>query len=123
MDNFLLISIVEAIYVVYMLNYFKTKVNFAHPATYFENRLLYHPIGRSNKPVSNICSLGNWGAFAIAAYVLLRAIVGRKSGVFKIMNKLVVLLVFILSLLNFNAVIYLLPYFCVEYLVITNKIK
>lgn len=123
MDNYLAISLFEAIYVVYMLNFFKTRYNLAHPATYFENKMLYHPIGRSSEPVSNICQLGNWGAYAIATYVLTRAFVGRKMPLFKILNKLVVFVVFILSLLNFNAVVYLLPYFAIEYLVITNKLK
>ena len=85
--------------------------------------MLYHPVGRSTEPVSNICQLGNWGAYAIAFYILLRVLVGRKNPVFKILNKLVVFMVFILSLLNFNAVVYLLPYFAIEYLVITNKLK
>jgi hypothetical protein len=123
MDNYLVVSLFEAIYVVYMLNFFKTRYNLAHPGTYFENKLLYHPVGKSTEPVSNICQLGNWGSYAIAFYILLRVLVGRKNPVFKILNKLVVFMVFILSLLNFNAVVYLLPYFAIEYLVITNKLK
>jgi hypothetical protein len=123
MDNYLLVSLFEAIYVVYMLNFFKTRYNLAHPATYFENKLLYHPVGRSQEPVSNICQLGHSGAYAIAFYVLLRALFGRRMPVFKILNKLVVFVVFILSLLNFNALVYLLPYFAIEYLVISNKLK
>ena len=123
MDTFFFVSVVEAIYVIYMLNYFKTRYSLAHPLSYFENKLLYHPIGRSEEPVSNICQLGNWGAYAIALYILVRAFIGRKSSMFKILNKLVVFLVFVVSLLNFNAVIYLLPYFAIEYLVISNKLN
>ena len=106
-----------------MLNFFKTRYNLAHPASYFENKLIYHPIGRSNDPISPICQLGNWGAYFIAFFILIRAFYGRKTPIFKILNKLVVFVVFVLSLLNFNALVYLLPYFTIEYLVITNKLK
>jgi len=122
MNTFFFVSIIEAIYVIYILNYFKTRYSLAHPLSYFENKLLYHPIGRSDEPVSNICQLGNWGAYAIALYIIARVFIG-KSSVFKILNKLVVFLVFVVSLLNFNAVIYLLPYFAIEYLVISNKLN
>ena len=55
-----------------MLNYFKTKYSLAHPLTYFENKLLYHPIGVSDKPVSNVCPLGNYLSFFLAMFVLIR---------------------------------------------------
>ena len=42
--NLLLISFIEAIYVIYMLNYFKTKYSIAHPFTYFNNKYLFHPL-------------------------------------------------------------------------------
>ena len=115
-----LVSIIEAVYVIYILNFYKTKYSFAHPLTYFENKILYHPIGKSSEPISNICKLGNIGAFFIAAYIILRIFYKNE---FSVLNKLVVFIVFVMSLLNFNAVIYLLPYFCIEYLVITKKLK
>ena len=42
--NCKLISLFLAIYIVYMLNFFKTKVSIAHPLTFFDNDYLYHPI-------------------------------------------------------------------------------
>ena len=124
--EFLLVSIAEAIYVIYMLNYFRTKYSLAHPFTYFENKFLYHPIGKADKPICNICPLGNIGAFSIAFYVIVRWIIVIKSkkdtknkGV-KLFSIFAFVLVFIMSLLNFNAVVYLIPYFITEIYLIRN---
>ena len=73
--EFLLVSLVQAIYVIYMMNYFKTKYSLAHPFSYFENKFLYHPIGKSEKPICNICPLGNYGGFLIGIYVILRWVI------------------------------------------------
>ena len=123
--EFLLVSIAEAIYVIYMLNYFKTKYSLAHPFTYFENKFLYHPIGKSDKPICNICPLGNVGAFFIAFYVIVRWIIVSKTRGsnknIKLFSIFAFVLVFMMSLLNFNAVVYLIPYFVTEIYII-NKV-
>ena len=116
-NNFLVISIIEAVYVIYMMNYFKTRYSLAHPFTYFENKLLYHPIGKADKPICNICPLGNYGGFMIAIYVILRWVIytnAKCSKDLKLFSIFVLVLVFMTSLLNFNAVVYLLPYFVTE---------
>ena len=124
--EFLLISFIEAIYVIYMLNYFKTRYSLAHPFTYFESKFLYHPIGKSEKPVCNICPLGNVGAFLIALYVILRWILftnsqkNKSNKSIKLFSIFALILVFMISLLNFNAVVYLLPYFVTEIYLIKN---
>jgi len=152
--NLLAISISEAIYVVYIMNFFKTKYSLAHPFTYFENKYLYHPIGVANKPNFNICKIGRQGAYLIALYVLIRwAIVvsinqsnkNKSNNKNKSKSKLnsntstdiqihqlmtrkyikmfsifVLILVFLMSLLNFNAVVYLFPFFITEIYVIRN---
>ena len=126
--EFLLVSIAEAIYVVFMLNYFKTRYSLAHPFTYFENKFLYHPIGKADKPICNICPLGNLGAFFIAFYVIVRWLIVTKSnkntknkGV-KLFSIFALVLVFMMSLLNFNAVVYLIPYFVTEIYLIKNRL-
>tara|TARA_B100001093_G_scaffold274816_1_gene262704 strand:+ start:1408 stop:1803 length:396 start_codon:yes stop_codon:yes gene_type:complete len=124
--NFLILSLVEAIYVVYMMNFFKTKYSLAHPLTYFENKMLYHPIGKSDKPICNICPLGNYGSIAIAVYVILRWILfvklnkskDRKN--LKLFSIFALVLVILLCMLNFNAVVYLIPYFATEIYIIRN---
>lgn len=119
-DHFLILSLVEAIYVVYMLNYFKTRYSLAHPLTYFENEILYHPIGKAENPICQICPLGNWGSYLIAFFIVTRAVLYNYLDNKAIKNNtrfaslLVLTIVFILSLLNFNAVVYLVPYFAIE---------
>lgn len=120
--NIFLISIFEAIYIIYMLNYFKTTYNFAHPLTYFENRLLYHPIEKSNVPISPVCPLGNISAWFYAFIFIVRNCfvnTNFEKTVFKI-NKYLIILLFIGSFLNFNVVIYLLPIFIIEYFLFKN---
>ena len=68
-------SLVQAVYVIYMMNYFKTRYSLAHPFSYFENKFLYHPTGKSEKPICNICPLGNYGGFLIRIYVILRWVI------------------------------------------------
>lgn len=122
--EFLLVSLVQAVYVIYMMNYFKTKYSLAHPFSYFENKFLYHPIGKSDRPICNICPLGNYGGFLIAIYVIIRWVIftntnaKKKNSGIKLFSIFALLLVFMLSLLNFNAVVYLLPYFISEVYII-----
>ena len=123
--NLLVLSVIEALYVIYMLNYFKTKYSLAHPLTYFENKFLYHPIGKSDKPICNICKLGNYGAFIIAILIFLRYIYITKLHVktLKLFNIFCVFGIFVLCLLNMNAVVYLIPFFIMEYLLIKKNYK
>jgi hypothetical protein len=123
-NSFLLLSLVEGIYVVYMLNFFKTRYSLAHPFTYFENKFLYHPIGKSDTPICNICPLGNYGSILLAMFLILRWILYTKVSNAKhnlrLFSIFILSLVVLLSLLNFNAVVYLIPYFIAEIYVIKN---
>ena len=122
--NNLIFAITEAVYVIYIMNFFKTKYSLAHPFTYFENKMLYHPVGTSSKPICNICKLGNVGAYFISAYILFRFVImleyPKLREYIKMMSVFVLLVVFILSFLNLNAVAYLIPYFVFEVLYIKN---
>lgn len=115
-------AVVESIYVIYMLNFFKTRYSLAHPLTYFDNKLLYHPIGKADKPICNICKLGNYGAYLISLFILIRMIVltqfksNMSKKIAKSFSYIVLVIVFMLSLLNFNAVVYLSTYFIAEIL-------
>lgn len=119
-QSHIVFAVVESIYVIYMLNFFKTRYSLAHPLTYFNNNILYHPIGKADKPICNICKLGNYGAYLIALFALLRMIVllnsPKKENIktIKVISYMGLITVFTLSLLNFNAVVYLLPYFIGE---------
>lgn len=111
-----LVSVILAIYIVYMLNFFKTTYSFAHPLTYFNNKYLYHPIVNTETKENMICKMGNHGSWIIALFLILRFYLLKKN--IKTCSIVVYLLILILSFLNLNAVIYLIPYFILELLLI-----
>ena len=118
-NKLLLVSIIEALYVIYMLNFFKTKYSLAHPLSNFNNEYLKHPIGKSDIPISNICEFGHQSSWLLAAFIILRPFFMNKYT--RNLNILGLIIVFSFSLLNMNAVVYLLPVFILEIYLITNN--
>ena len=112
------LAVIHSIYIIYVLNYFKTRYNFAHPITYFNNKLLYHPIGMSEVPKSKVCKLGNILSWFLALFILCRAILyinkPKLRPIIKQISLIGLILAVILSMLNFNVVIYLIPHFIIE---------
>jgi hypothetical protein len=109
-----LIYLAEAIYVIYMLNYFKTTINFAHPATYFESPLLYHPVTKLTEPINPVCPLGNAASWILAGYLIVRGVVFDYGGetLIGFMNSFTltaVVIIVLMSLMNFNVLVYLSP--------------
>ena len=117
-----LLSILEGLYIIYMLRFFKTKYSLAHPFTYVDSDYLRHPIGISEKPQSKVCKFGHQASWYLALYLVLRCVLLNNNVLSKetiiTINRLVLLGVFSLSFLNFNVVLYLLPIFILEYKVI-----
>lgn len=116
--NLLIISIVEALYVIYILNYFKTRYSLSFPIKY-DNNYFTHPIGIHEYPKSNICKFGHDMSWLLAIYLIIKGYLfttNKKKSRIIIINKLVLFTVFLFSLLNLNAVVYLLPIFIIEYL-------
>jgi len=115
------VSIIHGLYIIFILNYFKTKYNFAHPITYFDNKLLYHPIGKSNRPSSKVCKLGNILSWGLALFIVVRGLFIYQNMYISIIRKLTLIgliMAVILSMLNFNVIVYLIPHFIIEYLYI-----
>ena len=109
-----LIYSLEAIYVIYMLNYFKTTANFAHPAIYFESPLLYHPVTKLTDPINPVCPLGNSASWVLAGYLLGRGLLldfGGETmiGLLNSISLVAVVIIVGMSLMNFNVLIYLAP--------------
>jgi hypothetical protein len=111
----LLIYLLGAVYTVYMLNWFKTTYNLAHPLSYFENPLLYHPVDKLSHPLNPVCPLGNGLSWVLAAYLVLRGAALQFSPAevakFKQVNLILVGIAATLLLMNFNVLVYLLPMF------------
>ncbi len=120
----LLLSILEGLYIVYMFVFFKTKYslevgrwNLLWAWTIIKKhtdidliRWFVHPIKKSEKPESQICLFGKWGSLIILIFLVLRHYILN----LKKINTYFFVLVFILSLMNYNATVYLLPVFLIE---------
>jgi hypothetical protein len=114
----LIITIIEVIYVYFMLNFFKTRFSIHHPLEYMlMNKLpdfFKHPISEydySNK----ICPFGHFSSNILVLYLIFRYfIVSRTQYKIKNTNIIILLITVILSLLNMNAFVYLIPYFVLE---------
>ena len=114
----LIITIIEIIYVYYMLNYFKTRYSIHHPLEYIVIHQLpdffRHPIGEydySNK----ICPFGHFASNILVLYLIGRyLILTRTKYKIKNINITIFVITLLFSLLNMNAFVYLLPYFIVE---------
>ena len=115
----LLFSIIHGLYIIFVLNYYKTKYNLAHPITYFNNPLLYHPIGTSKISSSKVCKLGNMLSWYLALFILIRSILIYNNIyilTLKQISLLILIISIILSMLNLNVVVYLIPHFIIEIL-------
>ena len=122
--NLVLLGIAQSLYIVYMLNYFKTCYSVAHPLTYFENSYLYHPIGKADKPLSNVCQFGHQVSWLLAGFIIIRNIlISQKCGrnILRKFSTLVLIITVIMSMLNFNVVLYLLPHYILEYYLIKTN--
>ena len=114
-------DIIEAIYIIYMYNFFKTTKSIHNPLEYYifnqpiEN-IFKHPID-TGEYENKICTFGNIVGWLLGIWILSRNILytdsNRKNN--KI-NKIIFILVLIGSLMmNMNAFIYLIPVFIYEF--------
>ena len=114
----ILFALIHSLYIIYVLNYFKTTYSIAHPITYFSNDLLYHPIGKSDTPTSKVCKLGNLLSWYLAGFILIRGflIYFKKNKILplKKISLIILILGIMLSIMNLNVVLYLLPHFIIE---------
>ena len=108
MKNRLLVSAIEAAYVVYMLNYFKTTKNFESGHCCLEDDWC-HPTGDSDVPTSKVCPNGQKIAWPFAGYLLLRNAYFNRT-----FNYLVLAGGGVMSLKNKNVFVYLIPVFAAE---------
>lgn len=113
-------DIIEAIYIIYMYNYFQTNISIHHPFEYILNNyslghFLRHPIDTGIKE-SKICPLGNLAGWLLGIWVLLRHIleIYDSATIYKI-NKTFFLILLLSSLImNLNAFVYMIPVFIYE---------
>ena len=129
----LVVSLLEGIYVMYMFIFFKTcyslEVGRLDGAPITEtlkkitsmdfSEILYHPTDKCTTPKSQICLFGKYGSVLIFLYLILREFVSFP----KYTNLLVFVIIFGLCMLNYNAVLYMLPIIAIEMYMNRNKLK
>lgn len=111
-------TLLLSFYIIYMLTYFKTRYSLAHPLSNFEDSYFKHPIGISKNKESKICRFGRDGSFLLAGFLLGKYILFRtkciKKELYYSLGRLGLITVLILSLMNLNAFVYLIPFFVYE---------
>ena len=116
-------TIIEILYIIYMLGgYFKTQYSLLHPVLLFNNLkndyLNHSGVWKSAEKESKICIFGHWMAILLAVYLILKYILYTKKYINKkyinTINTFVFIVGVILSLMNPNAFLYLLPVFIYE---------
>ena len=119
----LTIRFIEIAYIVFMLGgYFKTHYSLLHPILLFndlKNDYLNHSgIWKSTEVESKICIFGHWMAILLAIYLTLKYIFNTKKYINKkYLNKIntfIFRIGLVISLMNPNAFLYLLPIFVYE---------
>ena len=120
MGYLFLLSIVEAIYIVYMLNFYKSKTNYADPNVTFTNAFLAHPKTHSEVPVSMVCPAGNTMSWLFGFYLIAREFAPDEKLedilAAKTFNFMVMFMGMAMSAMNLNVTLYLMPIFAIELL-------
>ena len=120
----LIISIFEGLYIMYMFIFFKTKYSLeigrwvGNPiTTFFQDKLhldvkdlLDHPVVLCEEPMSQICLFGKYASILIFIFLVLRNFIPCLAKV----NTVIFIIIFIMSFMNYNAVLYLIPVFLLE---------
>jgi hypothetical protein len=112
------LSVIEAIYIIYMLNFYKSKTNYADPNVTFSNSFLAHPKTHSDIPISMVCPAGNTMSWLFATYLIGREYAPQNKleeiMILKVLNIGVMLFGLLMSLMNLNVILYLSPIFAIE---------
>ena len=107
-----LLKIIEIVYLIYMFYFFKTTFSIHHPLesslTSFSD-YLKHPINNGIYE-SKICQFGKDAMILLITYLIIRCFINFP----KLINIMIISITMIVSLLNMNAVLYLLPFVIVE---------
>lgn len=114
------ISILEALYIFYMYNVFKTSISVHHPLEFMINNLplnnfFKHPVYSGNYE-NKICMLGKIVSWLLIIWILTRKYMKPYVKNIPFINKLIFILLFVGTLLmNLNAFLYMAPVFLYEY--------
>jgi len=120
--NLLLITILEIIYVLYTFIFMKTSLYFLHPIEifkYFEKsnfNFFKHSVQKGMR-VNRICPFGKVMIIILCIYLIIRYSLYKNNYKLRKINITILILTFMLSFLNMNSFVYLIPYFIIELIV------
>lgn len=100
--------------------FFKTKYSVAHPMSRFNNDLFNHPIGIKQKPQSMICMFGKIMSIIMSIFLIIRWYLIKDNNIkqnYLKYHKIIIYIMISLCLINFNALLYMLPIFILEHFV------
>lgn len=121
---FIILSIIEAFYILYMFNFFKTKysIHFKWEQSIINYyNFIKHPI-KTGKYESKICKLGNIVGYFLFFWIFLRIFIYNYPYI-QFINKIIFILLIIGTIImNLNAFLYIIPVFFIEFYFIINKI-
>lgn len=111
------VSCVVAVYIVYMLVFFKTKYSIHHPLEVLLQRkslgvFIQHPVS-SGVVESKVCPLGKVVAWIFSAWVIIRLFLSPRTSVIW-SKRFWVLFLIGSALMNPNVLVYLIPAFALD---------
>ena len=114
------ISVLEALYVLYMFRFFKTTFSMnLLPLKFLDyNEYMIHEKQSTETPVSHICPFGHDMAIVIALYLIIRNYI---PGIMKY-NKIILGFITFGCLMNLNALLYFLPVIIIELVMIDKNL-
>jgi len=105
--NLLVISILETIYLLYMFLFFKTRIDF-NIFSSSENWWFKHLVGKEYG--LRICPFGRIAIFVLIFILLIRNYINVPNYILNI----ILIISFLVSLMNMNAIAYLIPIWLIE---------
>ena len=120
-EKLLLITIIEIIYLIYTFIFMKTKFYILHPIQIFryleknENNkfnFFKHSV-QKGLYINRICPFGKVMIIILSIYLILRYYFTK----IKKLNTIILMITFVLSLMNMNSFIYLIPFFITEFFI------
>ena len=112
----LVVSVLQAVYIIYIFNFFETTYSCETSRKLVLSGILFHPVKDSKNPISHICPFGHMMAYPIALYLIGRHFVLNDTPDIKKKYSFIInTLIFLGSLMNLNAVVYLIPFFITEF--------
>jgi hypothetical protein len=117
----MIIYLVECLYIIFILIFFKTKYSFHHPLEIYIQKKTFidwisHPL-QTNLYENKICFLGHIFAIVIVLWIIFKNNYKNKTK-FYIKKVIWILTILIGFILNFNFFIYLIPRFINELIIL-----